>query len=242
MYYLVQKYGFGQAVDSRQREIRPNGAQVADSVNEKTPARRGPQARGDRTRRRILEAALTSIAQRGAGSLRVRDVAAEADVSLGVVTYHFPTRRALLTAAFVLHLKETDAPGLGLGETHGPRLVAGELGLEPMTDVVMEMLRRMVHDDRDVFLAGQELTLEITRDARFAETVRPALTAHRHAIEQLVVAIGSGEPTLDGEILSAAFEGFGLKWITHPDDPEFETRLRASVRRLLEKLLVTRSS
>jgi len=211
---------------------------VTDLSNKNGTARRGPQARGDRTRRRILEAALTSIAQRGAGSLRVREVAAEADVSLGVLTYHFPTRASLLTAAFVLHLDQTDAQGIALGQAHGPALLAKQLELDPMTDIVMEMLRRMVHEDRDVFLAGQELTLEITRDAKLAQTVRPALSAHRNAIEELMAAVGSEEPALDGEILSATFQGFGLKWISHPDEPEFEMRLRAAVRRLLAKFLV----
>ena len=87
-----------------------------------------------------------------------------------------------------------------------------------------------------------ELTLEITRDAKLAETVRPALSAHRNAIEELMAAVGSEEPALDGEILSATFQGFGLKWIRHPDEPEFEMRLRAAVRRLLAKLRLRRAA
>ena len=200
--------------------------------------RRGPQARGTRTRRRILAAALTLIARRGAGSFTLREVAREAGVSLGVTTYHFPTRAALLSAAFELHLELTDAEGVALGDTHGPARIAGELGLERMTDLVMEMLRRMVFEDRDVFIAGQELTLEITRDAKLAETVGPALKQHHEVIERLMAAIGSEAPELDAEILSATFEGFGLKWIVHPDDPAFEARLRAAVSRLLGKFVV----
>jgi len=200
--------------------------------------RRGPQARGTRTRRRILDAALTLIAQRGAGSFTLREVARGAGVSLGVTTYHFPTRAALLTAAFELHLELTDAEGVALGGVHGPALTANELGLERMTDLVMEMLRRMVFEDRDVFIAGQELTLEITRDAKLRETVGPALKQHHDVIEQLMAAIGSEAPEIDAEILSATFEGFGLKWIVHPDDPAFEARLRAAVSRLLGKFVV----
>ncbi len=211
---------------------------MSEIKEENQSTRRGPQARGERTRRKILDAALTLIARRGAGSFTVREVASEAQVSLGVTTYHFPTRAALLTAAFELHLELTDAEGLALGDTHGRALRANELGLERMTDVVMEMLRRMVHQDRDVFIAGQELTLEITRDAKLAETVLPALTAHRTVIERLMAAMGSEAPELDAEILSATFEGFGLKWIIHPDDPVFEARLRAAMGRLLGRFLV----
>jgi AcrR family transcriptional regulator len=211
---------------------------MTEIKEETRPQRRGPQARGERTRRRILDATLALIARRGAGSFTVREVASEADVSLGVTTYHFPTRAALLTAAFELHLELTDADGVALGDTHGPALLANQIGLERMTDVVLEMLRHMVHEDRDVFIAGQELTLEITRDPKLAETVGPALSAHHEVIEKLMAAIGSESPELDAEIFSATFEGFGLKWIAHPDDPAFETRLRAAIGRLLGKFLV----
>ena len=211
---------------------------MAELKEEKIITRRGPQARGERTRRCILDATLALIARRGAGSFTIREVASEADVSLGVTTYHFSTRAALLTAAFELHLELTDADGLALGAAHGPAMLANELGLERMTDVVLEMLRQMVHADRDVFIAGQELTLEITRDAKLAETVRPALSAHHDVIERLMTAIGSESPELDAEIFSAAFEGFGLKWIVHPDDPVFEARLRAAIGRLLGKFLI----
>jgi TetR/AcrR family transcriptional regulator, regulator of biofilm formation and stress response len=210
---------------------------MSDLKEENGISRRGPQVRGEKTRLRILEVALSLIARRGAGSLRVREVAGEAGISLGVLTYHFPTRDSLLTAAFVHHLERTDSEGVSLGESHGPAMTANALGLDQMTDIVMEMLRRMVSDDRDVFLAGQELTLEITRNAELSERVRPALAAHRNVIEDLMAAVGSDAPGLDGELLSATFEGLGLKWIVHPDDPEFEERLRASVRRLLGKFL-----
>lgn len=210
---------------------------MPESEEKNKPIRRGPQARGERTRRRILDATLCLIARRGAGSFTLREVAAQAEVSLGVTTYHFPTRAELLTAAFVLHLEQTDAEGLALAAAHAPAVVARELGLDRMTELVMAMLSRLVHDDRDVFIAGQELTLEITRDSKLAETVRPALAAHRSVLTQLMRSIGSDAPELDAEILSAAFEGFGLKWIVHPAEPEFETRLHAAVRRLLERIV-----
>jgi AcrR family transcriptional regulator len=214
---------------------------MPDSKREKESPRRGPQARGERTRRRILGATLALIARQGAGSFTIREVATEAGVSLGVTTYHFPSRAELLKAAFELHLEETDAEGVALGEAHAPALVSNELGLDEMTDAVMAMLSRMVHEERDVFIAGQELTLEMTRDPKLAETVRSALSAHRTVVERLMQAIGSDAPELDAEILSASFEGFGLKWIVHPDDPEFEARLRASVRRLLERFVGARN-
>ena len=53
-----------------------------------------------------------------------------------------------------------------------------------------------------------------------------------------MAAIGSEAPEVDADILSATFEGFGLKWIVHPGDPAFEARLKAAVNRLLGKFVV----
>ena len=52
---------------------------------------------------------------------------------------------------------------------------------------------------------------------------------------EMVALVGSSEPELDGEILSAALDGLALIWLAHPNDPDFEKRLRRMVRQLLEK-------
>lgn len=198
---------------------------------------RGPQRRGDRTRRQILEAALTVIARRGLGSTTFRHVADEAGVGLGVITYHFPSRRELLTAAFALHLEQTDAEGRAFSDAHAEAWRSRGLSLDEMTDAVVDLLERLVSDDRDSFVASHELTLELTRDSKLARDVQDALSSHRRVIEQLVASTGSAEPELEAEILSAAFEGLALKWLAHADDPAFVLRLRRVVRHLMQKLL-----
>ncbi len=66
---------------------------------------RSEQAR--RTRRAILDAAVAVAVHRGFAALRITDVAAGADVSVGLVHYHFATREALLVAA-LRHAAEAD--------------------------------------------------------------------------------------------------------------------------------------
>ncbi len=196
---------------------------------------RAPQKRAERTRLAILEAALRTIARRGVGAARFRDVALEAGVSLGVVTYHFPKRRDLLTAAFELHLTQTDARGQSFSEEQRDAVRAQLRAGQPTTDAVVALLRALVHDDRDSFIASLELTLELTRDPELAERVQPLLAEHRTIVEQMVAETGSDDAELDAEILSAAFEGLALKWLTHRGDAEFEDRLRRVVTRLLSK-------
>jgi len=54
------------------------------------------------TQEQILDAALACIARDGVDSTSLRDVAQEADVSLGLLGYHFDDRQTLIVAAFEL--------------------------------------------------------------------------------------------------------------------------------------------
>ncbi len=54
------------------------------------------------TQEQILDAALACIARDGVESTSLRDVAEEADVSLGLLGYHFDDRQTLVVAAFEL--------------------------------------------------------------------------------------------------------------------------------------------
>lgn len=54
------------------------------------------------TQEAILDAAMSCIVRDGLDGTSLRDVAREADVSLGLLSYHFDDRRALIVAAFGL--------------------------------------------------------------------------------------------------------------------------------------------
>jgi AcrR family transcriptional regulator len=54
------------------------------------------------TQETILNAAMSCIMREGIDGTSLRDVAREAEVSLGLLSYHFDDRRALIVAAFEL--------------------------------------------------------------------------------------------------------------------------------------------
>jgi AcrR family transcriptional regulator len=62
------------------------------------PARRTQAERSGETRRRILDAAVTLLGERGYAGLRTGDVAVAAGVSKGAQTHHFPSKDALVVA------------------------------------------------------------------------------------------------------------------------------------------------
>lgn len=64
----------------------------------RAPARRTQAQRSEDTRRRILDAAVALLGERGYAGLRTTDVALAAGVSKGAQTHHFPSKDALVVA------------------------------------------------------------------------------------------------------------------------------------------------
>ena len=63
-----------------------------------TPVRRTQAERSGETRRRILDAAVQQLGERGYAGLRTTDVAEAAGVSKGAQTHHFPSKDELVVA------------------------------------------------------------------------------------------------------------------------------------------------
>lgn len=72
---------------------KANARASIDSVAQDRPP-------GNETAQRILDAALSTIAKKGADRLVQREIAAQVGVSLAAVTYFFRTKHDLITAAF----------------------------------------------------------------------------------------------------------------------------------------------
>lgn len=176
------------------------------------------------------------IARDGAGSVTYRAVAARAGVSLGVVTYHFPDRRALLAGAFALHLEQVRSRGARFELDTAAAWRAGDLDLDDLAEGLVAFLSRMAHDDRASVVAGHELSVELTRNPELTAEVDEALRSHRRATATLVARRGSDAPDEDAAIISAVMDQLLLQWLAHAGDARFEERLRRVVRRLVEKL------
>jgi AcrR family transcriptional regulator len=69
-----------------------------------------PRLAPERRRELIVQAARASIVERGLAATSVREVARAAGVSLGTVTYHFPTLDELLTEVLSVTLRDFYRP------------------------------------------------------------------------------------------------------------------------------------
>jgi len=95
------------------------GARHSDS------GRMGTQGEGSSTRRRILQIALTLMAQRGVDGTSMRDLASAAGLNVASLYHYFPSKRDLLEAVLVeqgflpIQAPRPDGEGRGDGQLNG---------------------------------------------------------------------------------------------------------------------------
>lgn len=168
----------------------------------------------------------------GPRAVTYRSVAKRAGVALGQVTYHYPARVDLLTAAFEHHQAQLRANARDL-----PVDALDSISAKDQTSIVFGFLRMMATTDRLKYLAEFELSLEMARDQQVRKRLTPATTVTYDMAVELLTAAHSSNPEADGMIMSAAMEGLLLEWLARPDDPAHERRIEGAVARLLELMI-----
>jgi TetR/AcrR family transcriptional regulator, cholesterol catabolism regulator len=132
----------------------------------------------------IINATLRILARDGFTSLSMRAVAAEADLTPGLITYYYPTKTAIVCAA-LRQIGEQDAG-----------LVEVEEGLDP-EEQVRVALRRAVAPS---LLTPEYLSLRLQlwaldqADPAFAEINRETQRRYRQALARLIAAAKPGLP------------------------------------------------
>lgn len=177
------------------------------------------------TQEQILDAALSCIAREGLDGTSLRNVADEAEVSLGLLGYHFDDRETLLVAAFEL------ATG---------RLL--ETSLASLVDVFdpaerVEAFIRGAFDD--AFLAPDYLALRISLWAIARTNDQIAATEQKHYDlyrDKIVELLARALPDVEqGELEDRATDiivtqnGLWLNWARHRSGRDLERGLQACV-------------
>ncbi|MGW1340467.1 TetR/AcrR family transcriptional regulator [Kribbella sp. NPDC002412] len=156
----------------------------------------GRRRRGELRRGELLRATLAVVERDGVAGVSHRAVAAEADVSVASITYHFPTLDDLLVAALTWAAEDLAA------ELHG---WGSELGARP-ADELARLIEHGLDRRRGRTLAVYELYLYAARRPDLREVagawleplteIARAFTADPHKARLLVAA-------LDGLLLQA---------------------------------------
>lgn len=105
-----------------------------------TPVPTRTELRRERTRRRLVDAGRTLIAEHGVAGLRIQDITEKADIALGSFYNYFPTKDELVEAVVADSLTEL-----------GAETVVGDEGQDPAVTAVAAIYRvvRLAFDAPD---------------------------------------------------------------------------------------------
>lgn len=151
-------------------------------------------------RERIIAATLDLIAEQGVAGATYRTVAAAADIPLGSMTYHFPSRDDLLFAAFERFADETFSPldGAMASADGDPREALAQLVLQD-------------DDDPRTKILLAELYVLAFRHPRYADLMRQWMGRSRDAIARRIDGVNP-------RVVDAVQEGLGLQRWLAPDE------------------------
>ena len=172
---------------------------------------------------------LEVTARDGPRAVTYRAVAEEAGVALGVMSYHFGSRRELLTEAFRRHLSRLRSDAVALPIEDAARLTAKEKAA-----LISRFLDHMVSAGRVSFLAEFEFTLELARDPELRRSIAAEANQTFRLAVDLLRKTGSADPEGDGMLVSSAMMGLILERISRPEDRAVKRRVNRAVRRMVE--------
>ncbi len=173
------------------------------------------QARGERRREAILEAALRVIAKRGVSAVTHRAIASEARVPLSSTTYYFESLDELLEAALLMFVgSEAERLGALAARIEGA-------GLDPLETA------RLFRSELETNVAQFELYLEVSRRPRLRGVARRCLDLYAEVAESALRASGAPEPQRHARAFVALFDGYGLHAIAGGSDQGLEDALMA---------------
>lgn len=166
----------------------------------------------------LLAGALECLKEKGWARTTVRDIAAAAGVNHAAIGYHFGSREALLTAAFVR----------AMDEWGGEMAAAVEAGLDPDATPRQRyeaFWRRAIESygaHRRLWLASVEAAVEAEHNPRVHELMVGALREGRGGLAAGLVGVPESEVDYEdvrgiGAVQLALMSGVLVQWLLDPE-------------------------
>ena len=186
------------------------------------PPRRTQAERSETTRRKLIEAALVLLRERGYGGLRTNEVSDRAGVSRGAQLHHFPTKYELILATLD-HLNQRM-----LTESRR-RAAAAQKSADPIADAIADAKEFFFSD---YFFVSLAITMGDARDEDLMRNTVPMSREARFAVEKvwLEALVARGIPRkLGADILALTLSivrGMAVRTIIDDDRKKFDEQLR----------------
>lgn len=177
---------------------------------------------GDQKKQLILDAVLRVIAAEGVDGVTHRSVGAQAGVSHGVVSYHFPTRDELVLRSFEHHLGQVEDYNAIVKWDHTDRMTKSRIVDNLCAAVSLDMAGAATTR------VEQELILYASRHPEIAAVFR---RWEQNVVEALADSLQRARcrhPRLTAAILLSLSRGFLLESLTDPSLTEADFRQRAN--------------
>lgn len=157
------------------------------------------------TRDAILHAVIRVVGEVGVGGLTNRRIVAAAGVSLGTLTYHFPSQTALLREAMLQFVEEETAK---LGAiVDGYR--SDGLTVEQAAAVVEQVIAQLPLGTNE--LAPHELYLQAARDPELRDAAERCFVAYDELAVTILRALGVPDPERLARPVVALIAGLQLR-------------------------------
>jgi TetR/AcrR family transcriptional regulator, regulator of biofilm formation and stress response len=140
------------------------------------------------TRERILRAALRVIGEHGVAGVTNRQIAREAGVSLGSITYHFETQHELLRESMLLFVREETERLTAIAARHRD----GTVSLEAAAALVEQVAESTAFGREE--LAPLELYLHAGRDPYLREAAAACFAAYDAIAVTVLSGLGVPDP------------------------------------------------
>jgi DNA-binding transcriptional regulator YbjK len=167
----------------------------------------GRLARGSARRRLLLDAAVRVVAGQGSGSLTHRAVAAEAEVSIASVSYHFATIGDLRRATF-------EHAGSGIGLELAELVLAASSRIDDTPEICAAHAVRLVTERRVETAAVFELIVAAAHD----EELRPTVAVYHGMLAELLTPYAGDAAR--ARTVGAAVQGLLLVEMASPFAPD----------------------
>ena len=152
------------------------------------PAKHADGMRADARRnyQRLLAAAGTAFAERGADDVSLEEIARRAGVGIGTLYRHFPTRQALLEAVYrdqvdalevlVAKLLQSDSPGAALAEWLAALMAFGKakrsMTAAMLDSELLSSCKQMLHGATDELFARAQQAGAVRADVQGTDVMR----------------------------------------------------------------------
>ncbi|UPK64989.1 TetR family transcriptional regulator [Rhodococcus pyridinivorans] len=168
----------------------------------------------DDARSRIVHATLYLVGTDGVAGVTNRRIAARAEVSLGSITYHFPTQADLLRAALEFFVDEETERLRELAEQYRSRVLS-------LTEAA-ELTERVAHDltftaER---IAPFELYVQAGRDEELRRVAERCWRAYDALTVSVLSALGVPDPEAIAPTVVATITGLQLRRLSTGTEPD----------------------